>query len=65
MIRLPTCRNCGRQWKPADDVNAAQSYCSLCSKERRAFASRAVGREMPDPRTVGSYVYNLPRRGKT
>jgi hypothetical protein len=56
-VRMPTCRNCHRHWRPAEGVSAKSSYCKRCAKERRAAAAAALGlRPLSGAEAAGPYL---------
>lgn len=58
---IPKCRNCGRNWRPQEGVNADKSFCRKCSGDRKAIAISRLGLKPPRPEDF-SGPYLLPRR---
>ena len=61
MVSLPTCRHCGRYWRPAPGVMTTSDYCNRCVESRRATAAAKLDLR---PLTVADLAdgYLLPRR---
>ena len=55
-ILQPRCRNCGRKWSPKDGVDAEQSYCRRCSRDRRSEADRVFAADGKRRVIVGRYM---------
>lgn len=62
-LRLPVCRFCGRNWHPPEGVVAADSFCSVCSGDRKARAIKTLGAKKPVRiPNMGSYALPPKRR---
>lgn len=60
-LSLPTCRHCGRYWRPSQGVVADVAHCKECAKERQAVASSALGlKRITAADLSGQFL--LPRR---
>lgn len=61
LVSLPTCRHCGRYWRPSPGVMATSDYCDRCAETRRATAAAKHDlRPFVAADLAGSYL--LPRR---
>jgi hypothetical protein len=59
-VSLPTCRHCGRFWRPQHGVMATDGYCSRCTKSRKSAATAKFElRPIGALDLTGSYL--LPR----
>lgn len=60
-LSQPTCRHCGRLWRPAQGVVADKGHCPKCSAERHAEASKRLGlKSITAVDLTGNFL--LPRR---
>lgn len=60
-LSLPTCRRCGRHWRPAEGVVTDTAYCKKCAKDRQAVATASLGlKRITSADLTGRYL--LPRR---
>ena len=60
-VSLPTCRHCGRYWRPAIGVMATSDYCNRCVDTRQSTAAAKLDLR---PLTAADLAsgYLLPRR---
>ena len=60
-LSLPTCRHCGRYWRPEEGVVADVAYCKKCAMERQTAAADSLGlKRLTRADFAGSVL--LPRR---
>lgn len=63
-LSLPTCRHCGRNWRPEQGVVAETSYCKKCAKNRQTSAASSLGfKRITSADLTGDFL--LPRRFRT
>jgi len=63
-LSLPTCRYCGRHWRPAEGVVADAAHCKKCASGRQAIAKSRLDLKRVTPADLtGRFL--LPRRFRT